>query len=83
MYEALRGPRGVLELHASERAQRSEAWLRDESAPRVQVAAERELAELAGTRDHQGVVALCEPYGYADAYELARSRSRCSSASTA
>jgi 23S rRNA (guanosine2251-2'-O)-methyltransferase len=72
VYEALRGRRAVLELHASERAQRSETWLRDDAAPRVQVAAERELTELAGTRDHQGIVALCEPYGYADGYELAR-----------
>ena len=32
---------------------------------------ERELTELAGTRDHQGVVARVEPYRYADAYELA------------
>jgi 23S rRNA (guanosine2251-2'-O)-methyltransferase len=71
VYEALRGPRSVLELHASERAQRAEAWLQDECSLRVRVAPERELAELAGTRDHQGVVALCEPYGYADAYELA------------
>jgi 23S rRNA (guanosine2251-2'-O)-methyltransferase len=71
VYEALRGPRGVLELHASERALRTETWLRDEAAPRVQAAAERELAELAGTRDHQGVVAFCEPYRYADAYDLA------------
>jgi 23S rRNA (guanosine2251-2'-O)-methyltransferase len=71
VHEALRGPRAVLELHASDRALRSEAWLRDVSSPRLQTAAERELAELAGTRDHQGVVALCEPYRYADAYELA------------
>jgi 23S rRNA (guanosine2251-2'-O)-methyltransferase len=71
VYEVLRGPRAALELHASERALRSEAWLRDLQALRVRVAAERELAELAGTRDHQGVVALCEPYRYADAYELA------------
>jgi len=71
VYEALRGPRSVLELHASERALHAEAWLRDDGPPRVRVAAERELAELAGTRDHQGVVALCEPYRYADAYELA------------
>jgi 23S rRNA (guanosine2251-2'-O)-methyltransferase len=71
VYEALRGPRAVLELHATERAVRAEPWLRDEPVPRVQVAAERELTELAGTRDHQGVVALCEPYRYADAYELA------------
>ena len=47
VYEALRGRRAVLELHASERAQRSETWLRDDGAPRVQVAAERELTELA------------------------------------
>ena len=26
---------------------------------------------MAGTRDHQGVVAWCEPFRYADAYELA------------
>src|SRR5262249_51174829 len=32
---------------------------------------ERELTELAGTRDHQGVVARAEPYRYADAHELA------------
>jgi 23S rRNA (guanosine2251-2'-O)-methyltransferase len=32
---------------------------------------ERDLSEAAGTRDHQGVVAWCEPYRYADAYELA------------
>ncbi len=70
VYEALRGPRAVLELHATERASQAEPWLRDEPAPRIQVAAERELTELAGTRDHQGVVALCEPYRYADAYEL-------------
>jgi 23S rRNA (guanosine2251-2'-O)-methyltransferase len=32
---------------------------------------DRDLAEAAGTRDHQGVLAFCEPYGYADAYALA------------
>ena len=71
VYEALRGPRAVLELHASERALRSERWLREQESPRARTAAERELAELAGTRDHQGVVALCEPYAYADAHDLA------------
>src|SRR4249919_2275030 len=71
VHESLRGPRSVLELHASERALRAEPWLRDELSPRVRVAAERELAELAGTREHQGVVAFCEPYKYGDAYELA------------
>jgi 23S rRNA (guanosine2251-2'-O)-methyltransferase len=33
---------------------------------------ERVLSEAAGTRDHQGVVAWCEPFRYSDAYELAK-----------
>jgi 23S rRNA (guanosine2251-2'-O)-methyltransferase len=69
--EALRGRREVLELWATERALKSEAWLRDTERPRVQVKPERELNEAVGTRDHQGVVAWCEPYKYADAWELA------------
>ncbi|HZD87892.1 MAG TPA: 23S rRNA (guanosine(2251)-2'-O)-methyltransferase RlmB [Gaiellaceae bacterium] len=69
--EALRGPREVLELWSGERALRSEPWLQEVERPRVQVKAERELSEAAGTRDHQGVVAWCEPYRYVDAYELA------------
>jgi 23S rRNA (guanosine2251-2'-O)-methyltransferase len=68
--EALRGPRQVLELWATERALKAEPWLRD-GGLRVQTKPERELTEAAGTRDHQGVLALCEPYRYADAYELA------------
>jgi len=63
--EALRGRREVLELLASERAAR-DGWER-----RPKVVPERVLTELAGTRDHQGVVARVEPYRYADAYELA------------
>ena len=65
------GRREVLELWATERAVRAEAWLRELEKPRVQVKLERDLTEAAGTRDHQGVVAWCEPYRYADAYELA------------
>jgi 23S rRNA (guanosine2251-2'-O)-methyltransferase len=71
--EALRGRREVLELWATERALRAEAWLKETDRPRVQVKAERELTEAVGTRDHQGVVAWCEPYRYADAWELAGS----------
>jgi 23S rRNA (guanosine2251-2'-O)-methyltransferase len=67
--EALRGRRAVLELWATERAVRAEPWLA-EARPRP--SAERELTELAGTREHQGVAARVEPYRYADAYELAR-----------
>jgi 23S rRNA (guanosine2251-2'-O)-methyltransferase len=69
--ELLRGPRGVLELHATERALAAEQWLRDEQGLRVRVEPERALTALAGTSDHQGVVARCEPYRYADAHELA------------
>ena len=69
--ESLRGRREVLELWATERALKAEAWLREAERPRLQVKAERELTEAAGTRDHQGVVAWCEPYRYADAWELA------------
>ncbi len=63
--EALRGCREVLELLATERAAREE-W---ERKPRV--VPERVLGELAGTRDHQGVVARVEPFRYSDAWELA------------
>jgi 23S rRNA (guanosine2251-2'-O)-methyltransferase len=68
--EALRGPREVLELWAGERALAAEPWLR-EATVKPQVRTERDLSEAAGTRDHQGVVAFCEPFRYADAYELA------------
>lgn len=67
--EALRGNREVLELWATERAVKSEPWLA-EASPKVKL--EREIGDRAGTRDHQGVVALVEPFKYADAYELAR-----------
>jgi 23S rRNA (guanosine2251-2'-O)-methyltransferase len=66
--EALRGRREVLEVLATERAITSEPWLA-EAKPKVRL--DRDLSELADTRDHQGVVARVEPYRYADAYELA------------
>ena len=69
--EALRGRREVLELWVTERALKAEDWLRETERPRVQVKPERELSEAAGTRDHQGVLAWCEPYRYADGWELA------------
>jgi 23S rRNA (guanosine2251-2'-O)-methyltransferase len=69
--EALRGPRDVLELWTTERALASEPWLRSADGVRPQVKPERELSDAGETRDHQGVVAFCEPYRYADAYELA------------
>jgi len=66
--EALRGSRQVLEVWATERALRAEPWLA-EARPKEK--ADRELSERAETRDHQGVLALVEPYRYADAYALA------------
>ncbi len=66
--EALRGRREVLEVWATERAVKAEDWLA-EAKPKLK--AERELSERADTRDHQGVIALVEPFRYADAYELA------------
>jgi 23S rRNA (guanosine2251-2'-O)-methyltransferase len=70
--EVLRaGRRQVLELLVSERALAAEPWLREEWGLRVQVRPEAALTAAAGSRDHQGVVAFCEPYRYADAYELA------------
>jgi 23S rRNA (guanosine2251-2'-O)-methyltransferase len=67
--EALRGRREVLEVWATDRAVKAEPWLA-EAKPRVKL--DRELSDRAETRDHQGVLALVEPYRYADAYELAR-----------
>jgi 23S rRNA (guanosine2251-2'-O)-methyltransferase len=63
--EALRGRREVLELLSTERAAR-DGWER-----KPKIVPEKALNELAGTRDHQGVVARVEPFRYADAYELA------------
>jgi 23S rRNA (guanosine2251-2'-O)-methyltransferase len=69
--EAVRGPREVREVWATERALAAEKWLREEPGLRVQVKPERTLTEEAGSRDHQGVVARVGSYRYADAYELA------------
>ena len=70
--EALRGRREVLDLYVSERALAGEPWLQETTRPRPQVKTDPELDETAGTRDHQGVVALCEGYRYADALDFAR-----------
>jgi 23S rRNA (guanosine2251-2'-O)-methyltransferase len=68
--ELYRGPRRVLETWVTERAAAQIPWL--DSGPKPQVKPERALTDEVGTRDHQGVVAWCEPFRYADAYELAR-----------
>lgn len=65
------GKRQILELLVTERALAAEPWLREIPGLRLQVAPERRLNQAAGTTDHQGVLAFCEPYRYADAHELA------------
>jgi 23S rRNA (guanosine2251-2'-O)-methyltransferase len=65
------GRRGILELLVTERALAGEPWLREAPGVRMQVQREGRLTEVANTREHQGVVAFCEPYRYADAFELA------------
>jgi 23S rRNA (guanosine2251-2'-O)-methyltransferase len=65
------GRRTVLELLVTERALAAEPWLREVRGVRLQIRPESALSAEAGTRDHQGVVAFCEPYRYADAYEAA------------
>jgi 23S rRNA (guanosine2251-2'-O)-methyltransferase len=70
--EVLRaGKRQILELLATERALAAEPWLREVAGLRLQVHREGRLTEAAQTREHQGVVAFCEPYRYAEAHELA------------
>jgi 23S rRNA (guanosine2251-2'-O)-methyltransferase len=69
------GKRQILELLATERAIGAEPWLRDVPGLRLQVVPERRLNEVAETAQHQGVVAVCEPYRYADAHELAQGES--------
>jgi 23S rRNA (guanosine2251-2'-O)-methyltransferase len=71
--ELYRGPREVLEVWATERAAIQSPWLAD--GPRIQVKPERMLSEAAATREHQGLLAWCEPFRYADAWELASSDS--------
>ena len=67
--EALRGRREVIEVWATDRAIASEEWL---EAARPKLKNERDLGELAETRDHQGVIARVAPFSYADAYDLAK-----------
>jgi 23S rRNA (guanosine2251-2'-O)-methyltransferase len=70
--EVLRaGRREAIDVLASQRALETEAWLREAPGLRVKVVADAALTAAAATKDHQGVVAFCEPYRYADAWDLA------------
>ncbi len=64
--EALRGRRRVGRIWCSARAREALAWLPGEA----RVAPPARLTELAGSDEHQGVVAEVSPYPYADAGDL-------------
>jgi 23S rRNA (guanosine2251-2'-O)-methyltransferase len=66
VHEALRGPREVRTVWATERAS-AEPWLR---GARVKVVSAEAVAEHAGSPDHQGICAEVSPYRYADAARL-------------
>jgi 23S rRNA (guanosine2251-2'-O)-methyltransferase len=66
--EALRGRRAVHRIHVSER-RAGLPWLAEAAVP-AEVASERALTALAGSEEHQGVVAQADPYPYVDAAEL-------------
>jgi 23S rRNA (guanosine2251-2'-O)-methyltransferase len=64
--EALRGRRAVLRVWCSERVMQHEDWLPGDAA----VEPSQRLDALAGSPDHQGVVAEVEPFRYADPAQL-------------
>jgi 23S rRNA (guanosine2251-2'-O)-methyltransferase len=64
--EALRGRREVLRVWCTSRAGQSSPWLPDDA----RIERSERLEQLAGSGDHQGVVAEVEPYPYADAEQL-------------
>jgi len=66
VHEALRGPRAVSAVWATERAAR-EPWLRDAA---VRTASSEEVERRCGSPDHQGICAEVAAYRYADAAEL-------------
>jgi 23S rRNA (guanosine2251-2'-O)-methyltransferase len=65
--EALRGPRDVRRVWATEHAARAEDWLRE---ARPAIVGSDEIERLSETPDHQGVCAQAAPYRYADANSL-------------
>jgi 23S rRNA (guanosine2251-2'-O)-methyltransferase len=65
--EALRGPRHVISIWATAPAARAEAWLGGLS-PTILV--DREIEELCGSTDHQGVCAEVAAFRYADPSQL-------------
>ena len=67
--EALRGRRRVREIVCTREAAASMPWI-ESSGVRVSIAVADRVTALAERPDHQGVVALCDPYPYAEAETL-------------
>jgi 23S rRNA (guanosine2251-2'-O)-methyltransferase len=67
--EALRGRRHVREVVCTREAAAAMPWI-EASGVRLSLAVLDRVTVLAERPDHQGVVALCDPYPYADAEEL-------------
>jgi len=67
--EALRGRRRVREIVCTREAATSMPWI-ESSGVRVSIAVADRVTALAERPDHQGVVALCDPYPYAEAETL-------------
>ena len=81
--EALRGRRRVREIVCTREAAAAMPWI-EASGVRMSLAVADRVTALAERPDHQGVVALCDPYPYADAERrCSRARMRSSSRSTA
>lgn len=66
VHEALRGPRSVRTVWATERAAR-EPWLRE---LQVRLSNAEEIERRCGSPDHQGICAEVSEYRYADAGDL-------------
>ena len=69
MHEALRGRRRVREIVCTREAAAAMPWL-ESSGVRMSLAVADRVTALAERPDHQGVVAICDPYPYADAETL-------------
>jgi 23S rRNA (guanosine2251-2'-O)-methyltransferase len=67
--EVLRGRRNAQEILVSARARSSLGWLAEAGVPVREVERDR-LDEIAGSDDHQGVVARVDPFAYTDAEAL-------------
>jgi tRNA G18 (ribose-2'-O)-methylase SpoU len=67
--EALRGRRRVREIVCTSEAAAAMPWI-EASGVRMSIAVADRVTALAERPDHQGVVAICDPYPYADAHAL-------------